>query len=62
MVECSCKPRYESMKARWVRIGNMAISEARTSTALVLLIQRKVIIIPEASLVELKEADLLFWQ
>jgi len=48
------------MKARWVRIGNMAISEARTSTALVLLIQRKVIIIPEASLVELKEADLLF--
>ena len=62
------KPRYESMKTRRVRIeslnSNMAVSEAKTSTAPVLLKERD---ISEASVAgrkpaEFGKADLLFWQ
>ena len=63
------KSPYESMKTRRVRVeppsnSNMAISEAETSTAPVLLKESDV---PEASLAgrkpaELGKANLLFWQ
>ena len=66
MADGSGKPRYESMKARRMRIDqqqNMATSRVNTVTAPVLLTESD---IPGASLegrkpAKLKKADLLFW-
>ena len=62
MADRSGNPRYESMKR--IFNSNMAISEAETSTAPVLLKENG---IPEASHAgrkpaELEKANLLFWQ